>query len=85
MELISREEAIKMLKACSLDQTKFNYYRLHLEAVPTVEAKEIVHGEWKYYRKKGIAVCKNCSFERKLDDDFGRAIACPNCGCRMEK
>lgn len=40
-------------------------------------------GEWKYYRKKGIAVCTSCSFERKVDDNFGRAVACPNCGADM--
>ena len=42
-------------------------------------------GEWKYYRKKGIAVCTSCSFERKVDDNFGRAVACPNCGADMRK
>lgn len=40
-------------------------------------------GEWKYYRKQGIAVCTSCSFERKVDDNFGRAVACPNCGADM--
>lgn len=41
-------------------------------------------GEWKYYRKQGIAVCTSCSFERKLGDNFGRAVACPNCGAKMD-
>lgn len=44
----------------------------------------VVHGRWKCYKKRGIAVCTHCSFERKLDDDFGRAISCPNCGARMD-
>lgn len=39
---------------------------------------------WKYFRKQGIAVCTACSFERKLDDNFGRAMACPNCGAKMD-
>ena len=39
---------------------------------------------WKYFRKQGIAVCTACSFERKLDDNFGKAVACPNCGASME-
>ena len=43
-----------------------------------------VSGKWKYYKKQGIAVCTNCSFERKLDDDFGRAVSCPNCGAKMD-
>ena len=50
---------------------------------PTIEAIPVVHGEWKYYKKQGIAVCTNCSFERNLDDNFGKAIACPNCGAGM--
>lgn len=52
---------------------------------PTVEDVPVVHGEWKYYKKQGIAVCTNCSFERNLDDNFGKAIACPNCGADMRK
>ena len=42
-------------------------------------------GEWKYYRKQGIAVCTSCSFERKVDDNFGMAVACPICGADMRK
>lgn len=42
------------------------------------------HGRWKYYHKQNKAVCTNCSFERDLDENFGRAIFCPNCGAKME-
>ena len=45
----------------------------------------VKHGRWKYYKKEGIAVCTECSFERKLDDDFGAAVSCPNCGARMDR
>lgn len=48
------------------------------------EVAEVVHGRWKYYHKQNIAVCTNCSFERNLDDNFGAAIACPNCGAKMD-
>lgn len=34
--------------------------------------------------KQNIAVCTECSFERNLDDNFGRAVSCPNCGCKMD-
>jgi hypothetical protein len=40
-------------------------------------------GNWKYYHKQNKAVCTNCSFERDLDADFGKAITCPNCGAYM--
>ncbi|MBR4930738.1 MAG: hypothetical protein IKZ00_08075 [Bacteroidaceae bacterium] len=59
--------------------------RIAAMCAPTIEAITVVHGEWKSYKKQGIAVCTNCSFERKLDDDFGRAISCPNCGADMRK
>ena len=40
-------------------------------------------GRWKYYHKQNKAVCTICSFERDLDANFGKAIACPNCGSYM--
>ena len=42
-------------------------------------------GSWKYYHKQNKAVCTNCSFERDLDANFGKAIACPNCGAYMRQ
>lgn len=41
-------------------------------------------GNWKYYHKQNKAVCTSCNFERDLDTNFGRAIACPNCGAKMD-
>ena len=38
-------------------------------------------GQWKYGAR--AAVCSECGFERHLDDNFGSAIACPNCNTRM--
>lgn len=46
--------------------------------------KPVVHGRWKYFHKQNIAVCTNCSFERNLDTNFGKAVSCPNCGARMD-
>ena len=56
----------------------------YLETLPTVDAVEVVHARWKYYHKQNIAVCTNCSFERNLDADFGKAVSCPNCGAKMD-
>lgn len=55
-----------------------------VHTVPAADVARVIHGRWKYYKKKGIAVCAECSFERKLDEDFGRAICCPNCGAKMD-
>ena len=49
-----------------------------------VEFVPVVHGRWKYYNKQNKAVCTECSFERDLDADFGKAVSCPNCGARMD-
>ena len=52
---------------------------------PTLTYEDLVpHGRWKYYHKQNKAVCTNCSFERDLDANFGRAISCPNCGAKMD-
>lgn len=50
----------------------------------TVDAVPVVHARWKHYHKQNIAVCTNCSFERDLDANFGKAISCPNCGATMD-
>ena len=50
---------------------------------PTVEAESVVHGRWIYGTR--AAVCSECGFERHLDDNFGAAIACPNCWAKMDR
>ena len=61
-------------------RNKISYYEAAVEALKN----PVVHSKWKYYHKQGKAVCMNCSFERGVDDNFGRAVACPNCGSRMD-
>lgn len=56
-----------------------------MKAIIKLRSSQIVHAKWKYYKKQGIAVCTNCSFERKLDDNFGKAVSCPNCGAKMDE
>ena len=53
-----------------------------LQEAPTVDAVEVAHGRWEYGTRS--AVCSKCGFERHLDDNFGAAIACPNCGAKMD-
>ena len=53
-----------------------------VEKQPTVDAESVRRARWKYGVK--AAVCSECGFERHLDDNFGAAIACPNCGFRMD-
>lgn len=55
-----------------------------VKEAPAADVAPVAHGRWKYYHKQNKAVCTNCSFERDLDANFGAAVSCPNCGCRMD-
>ena len=87
MDLISREALISALNKNSIFQKVTNAEGKNtieiINEQPTIDAVPVVKAEWKYYKKQGIAVCTNCSFERNVDDDFGKAVACPNCGADM--
>ena len=90
-DLISRSALYAIIdKACDREYgygtplAMLNWFKDIVLQQPTIEAVPVVHGEWKYHRKKGVATCTNCSFERRLDDNFGAAIACSNCGASME-
>ena len=55
-----------------------------VDAIPAADVAPVVHGRWRYFHKQNIAVCTECSFERDLDTNFGRAVNCPNCGAKMD-
>ena len=62
------------------------YAKLAIEALKKENGVTVQeHGNWKYYHKQNKAVCTSCSFERDLDANFGKAIACPNCGAYMSQ
>lgn len=75
MDHEAAENLRRLCQLCDLDR---------LEELAKADVAPVRHGTWKYYHKQNIAVCTACSFERKLDDDFGRAVACPNCGALKE-
>ena len=87
-EYIEREAVLNAIKSAFFDQ------QCDCEVMPDVfkrvqevEAADVAlvrHGRWKYYHKQNRAVCTCCSFERDLGVDFGRAVACPNCGALMD-
>lgn len=82
MTLIERE-LIKKVESMTPEQ----FYRFIMEvcgAYLQQDAAPVVYGRWKYFHKQNRAVCMNCSFERDLDLNLGRAISCPNCGCKMD-
>ena len=55
-----------------------------LLSIPAADVAPVRHGKWRYYHKQNIAVCTECGFERNLDENFGRAVSCPNCGAKMD-
>lgn len=56
-----------------------------LSQMPAADVEHVVYGSWQYYRKQNKAVCTNCSFERDLEANFGKAVSCPNCGAKMNE
>lgn len=96
LDLIDRKELIKVAERKQFtiaDNThpykaimiQGMYFRGIVEDAPTVDAVPVVHARWKYYHKQNVAVCTNCSFERDLDTNFGKAVSCPNCGADMRE
>lgn len=61
-----------------------DYIRGKLENMPVTGGSLARHGRWQYFRKQNVAVFTNCSFERDLDENFGNAVSCPNCGAMMD-
>lgn len=83
-EYIEREAAIESIMSEPPDAHYPHWYADKIKAISAADVAPVRHGLWKYYRKQNIAVCTSCSFERDLDANFGKAIACPNCGAMME-
>lgn len=55
-----------------------------VSALPAADVELVVLARWKFFNKQNKAVCTNCSWERDLDWNLGRAVACPNCGATMD-
>lgn len=98
-EFISREAAIAYIREQSEEWQKafeelggesgiyadaYNDLAEDFYSIPAADVAPVAHGRWKYYHKQNKAVCTRCSFERDLDENFGAAISCPNCGAKME-
>ena len=78
-EYIEREEALEALLYEMCGTGYQATAMMTVRRIPDADVAPVVHGRWKYFHKKGISTCTVCSFERNLDDNFGRAISCPNC------
>lgn len=79
-EYIDRDEALNAIERSYWTEGAYE----RVERIPAADVVPVVHGRWEYYHKQNKAVCTNCSFERDLDADFGRAVGCPNCWAKMD-
>ena len=96
-EYIDREALVEWLKRIPLKDLSEGRgrgrvimeddFKKAIEKMPKgiiVDVAPVRHGRWRYFHKQNIAVCTECSFERDLDTNFGRAVNCPNCGAKMD-
>ena len=96
-EYIDREALVEWLKRIPLKDLSDGRglcrvimeddFKKAIEKMPKgiiVDVAPVRHGRWRYFHKQNIAVCTECSFERDLDTNFGRAVNCPNCGAKMD-
>ena len=89
-EYIEREEIRRAYEKLTRSYVNGNPYIADwrfdemIEELPAADVAPVRHGKWRYYHKQNIAVCTECSFERNLDANFGRAVSCPNCGAKMD-
>lgn len=97
-DLISRSALMMHLNDYALqeapffeDQSKEAYNAIQncmkaVEDAPTVEAKPVVHGEWKY-DWLGEYICSNCYERVNVKEVMGEPAWdwCPACGADMRK
>lgn len=56
---------------------------MDIDEVPAADVRPVVRGRWEHGAGRIIATCTVCGFTRNLNENFGAAIACPNCGADM--
>ena len=84
-DYIDRE---KLIKAIENDACELVFYGKPeaiscIEAAPAADVRPVVRGRWEHGAGRIIATCTVCGFTRNLNENFGAAIACPNCGADM--
>lgn len=84
-ELIKREDAIKITWIEPQYSDPINVLtevRERIEALPTIDAVPVVHGEWEETDDRwgvGKWRCSACEKHSKEQSDY-----CPNCGAKMD-
>ena len=74
-DLISRADAIQAVRHAWAKGLEPSQY---IEIVPSVDAVQVVHGEWKWSHG---GQCSECGFHNSnFDYNY-----CPNCGAKMDR
>ena len=84
MRLIDADKLTPIEIMEGIEETKAVWWS-DIETAPTIDAKPIVHGKWKYASDVRVWVsCSECG--RRYDvRDISPAKFCPNCGADMRK
>lgn len=98
MKLIDADEVQKILKhirgkyvnrlpkANQLFWDTIRYIEKKVRSIPTVEAKEVVHGEWVRTKFASEYICSNCqalTYAELTRTGYKNFNFCPNCGADM--
>ena len=82
-DLISRKALLERLEKIYgtdsiVDKIMLRFLKKLIRKQPTVDAVEVVHGEWKHF-ENGIAYCSECGVYAVEDGTY----YCPHCGANM--
>ena len=61
----------------------YGYATMEVGLAPTVDAVEVVHGQWELYPSSMYRRCSVCKMEYDRPKFNVRANYCPNCGADM--
>lgn len=72
---------------CHSRLNELNEFKSEVRDAPTVESKEVVHGEWIVGSKPRCSVCGKSALREYDRDDWLSYVTsdfCPHCGCKMK-
>lgn len=80
MRLIDADAFVPDIASFDGDDWHYGYSEKQIANAPTIDAVEVVHGEWIMYPiSDGMNQCSKCGVLR-----FGESNFCPNCGAKMD-
>lgn len=90
MRIIDADRAKEIAEVSLGDIFLQTALKLLIDKVPTIDAVEVVHGEWNTVKDDYFGLvaleCSVCNNQWWFEDDasFGKYHYCPNCGAKMD-